>query len=378
MSRQYSVARVSRACALVALAALFAGCGRDATGNDDGFPVTDFGPFEVGYRRLETTYDANDGHGPRTIRVSVWYPAPADAADHSPEGRAQTFLARDMNAFLNAPLAPAAYRRGYPLVVHSHGDWGYSDQNFHVAEGYARHGYVVVAPMHEGNTALEVGAMIDLLATNYRRPMDVVAALDLIESGLPASDPLYHKVVTDRVIVSGHSRGTVSVMAVLGAQFDRALRETECTNGNYASGGGCTPAELARFDVNYGDDRFIAAVLAGGDGGPSTFVGGQTTFDAMTTPMLFMTGTDDGAYPGVTALFPTLTNDSHLVVFQGGCHDLPAGGGCPMITDTEAWPIIDDYNRAFVRRQLFDDETPDVTGILDGTIVLSPKVTYTP
>lgn len=365
---------------VVAIVSLLAVACNDAPAlTNDGYPVTDVGPFEVGYRRLMTTYDPMDGTGPRTIRVAIWYPTVDNIVDVTTEGHAYTLILRETNAFLDAPLRPSVYRDGYPVVVHSHGDWGHADQNFHVAEGLARHGYVVVSPNHEQNSSLDIATMTNRLSTNYYRPMDVSAALDLIESGLPAGDPLAGKCVTDRVVLSGHSRGTQTVLALLGLQWDRSMRETECANGNYAAGGGCPAAQLARFDANYRDPRVIAAVLAGGDGGPSAFVGGAAAMNTLTTPLFFLTGTDDGAYSGVTSLVPTLTGpESSLAVFTGGCHDLPAGGGCTNITDAEAWPVINDYYRAFVRRHLFDDQTATVIGILDGTIALSPKVTYTP
>lgn len=217
------------ACLAAALATACGGGGAPLT--NDGFDVTEIGPFEVGYRRLEATYDPQDGGPLRTIRVSVWYPTEDDIADTSAEGHAYTFIGREMSAFLNAPLRASVYRDGYPVVVHSHGDWGYSDQNFHVAEGLARHGYVVAAPMHEQNSALDLAMMLDRVATNYRRPMDMRATIDLLESGLPESDPLFGRCATDRVIVSGHSRGTGAAFALLGAQFDRAYFETQCTAG---------------------------------------------------------------------------------------------------------------------------------------------------
>lgn len=374
-------ARASRSSVLVVClaAALTAACAEDeAPRTNDGFDVTEAGPFEVGYRRLEATYDPQDGGPMRTVRVSVWYPTEDDIADTSTEGHAYTFIGREMNAFVNAPLRAPAYRDGYPVVVHSHGDWGYSDQNFHVAEGLARHGYVVVAPMHEQNTALDLTMMLDRVATHYRRPMDLRATIDLLESGLPESDPLFGRCVTDRVIVSGHSRGTVAAFALLGAQFDRSYFETQCMAGTYDAGGGCTEAQLARFEANYLDSRVVGAVIANSGGNPDAVVGGIATYQALAAPLLFVNGTEDNSHASVTSLFPSFaTPDKTLVVFDGGCHDLPAGGGCTNITNDEAWPPMNSYYRAFSRRWLFDDMGDTVTGLLDGTISLSPKVTVT-
>lgn len=381
MKHLLSVAGVAGALAL-------ASCSSSAP--NAGFDIEAEGPFGAGFRELPLTYTLPDGRGARTIKVSIWYPMPADFYD-SPlaEGCANyNILSGDScGAVQNAPLEPSVYERGYPLVVHSHGHLGWSSQSKHLGEHLARHGYVVVAPNHEGNTILDVNDP-DYLALKYERALDIRETLDLIESGLPTDDPLHGAVVTDRVIMSGHSRGTTTVWALLGAQYSRSVVEASCAAGSYDTRGGCPAEVVAMFDTNFGDPRIVAAMQMGGDGGPSDF-GGAATFDAIPTPVLAMTGTMDGGRSGIMALDTALTQRPFpWLDWAGACHNFWAhdpfdavpgtSDPCSQFDHAEGQAAFRTYALAFTRAHLFGDTSALVTGILDGSTVVSSIVTYHP
>ena len=68
----------------------------------------------------------------------------------------------------------------FPLVVYSHGSGGLRYIASYYTEAIASHGYVVAAPDHTGNTAVDrlLGAEADFDVTALNRPNDVAATID--------------------------------------------------------------------------------------------------------------------------------------------------------------------------------------------------------
>jgi len=159
------------------------------------------GPFQVGYRTLEFSYDAVGDGEQRPIKLSLWYPT----EDSSGDPGSYLGLLEDPLVFTDAALAPPVYGETYPVHVHSHGHQGFAGSTNFLMRHFASHGWVVAAPDHRGNTLID---NIDPRpAWMYTvRPSDITATLDTL-ANLPAEDPLASKLATERVLMSGHSYG---------------------------------------------------------------------------------------------------------------------------------------------------------------------------
>src|SRR5262245_49992124 len=79
------------------------------------FGVNDAGPFTCGHRQLSVTYTPPAGQPERTIPVHVWYPSTTTEGDHA----VYRGIFPDKVAWEDGALAPAAWKEGYPVLLHS-------------------------------------------------------------------------------------------------------------------------------------------------------------------------------------------------------------------------------------------------------------------
>lgn len=150
-------------------------------------PMPD-GKFDVGVLRSEFVdssrrLDAADpASGPRSLPAIVWYPAKgraiggatyldaAEAAVRVPAiARNFRYTVEELHALTTQRVnvrpgaSPARDRRGFPVVVFSHGFFLYPEQNSALASRLASHGYIVVSIAHPGDASdvrLEDGRVI--------------------------------------------------------------------------------------------------------------------------------------------------------------------------------------------------------------------------
>jgi predicted dienelactone hydrolase len=140
-------------------------------------PMPD-GKHDVGVLRAEFVdpsrrLDAADpASGPRRLPAIVWYPAKGRAVGgaayiESDEAvvrvpaiaRNFRYAVEDLHALTTQRMnvrpgaAPARDRRGFPVVVFSHGFFLYPEQNSALASRLASHGYIVVSIAHPGDAA---------------------------------------------------------------------------------------------------------------------------------------------------------------------------------------------------------------------------------
>jgi predicted dienelactone hydrolase len=230
------------------------------------FETLPAGPYDVGVTTV--TIDADTD---RPLTVDVWFPI--DDAGDGPLHQ-YTFLPEIYYESPTAVTADAGQISAdgpFPLVVYSHGSGGLRYIASDYTEAIASYGYVVAAPDHTGNTAVELvlGIEGDRAANAFNRPNDVISVIDaLTDPQSTESAGLVGGVDGERVAVTGHSAGGYTTYAVAGG-VDTDL-------------GAVAP-----------DPRIDAIItLAPATGGIT-----DETFASITVPALVLAGTADEVTP---------------------------------------------------------------------------------
>jgi predicted dienelactone hydrolase len=185
----------------------------------------------VGERHLTATNPTaalRDDQHRDTVRVTVWYPAAADAQEASldigPPGK-PLFLVGSA-----APDAAFADARRRPVILFSHGFGGTARMMAWFTLPLVRAGYVVIAVDHPGNNGqdkMTVGGAIMF----WDRPGDLAAALKAAEADPtvgPHLDPA-------RLGVAGFSAGGFTAIASTGVRADPQRLQAFC-NANPTDG----------------------------------------------------------------------------------------------------------------------------------------------
>lgn len=193
------------------------------------------GPYPVGVQTrlfVDPARTSSTGR-PRQLVTEIWYPAAESArgrpgtrylfADLLPERKRAALGALDLGgldttAVRDAP--PASDGAPYPLILFSHGSGGARIQATYLTVALASHGYVVVAPDHEGNTltdAIRGEAFTDPLMSFIARPTDLSFLLDRLTAEV-STDPLAARIDFAQVGAAGHSFGGVTVLREAGLE----------------------------------------------------------------------------------------------------------------------------------------------------------------
>ncbi len=329
------------------------------------------GDYEVGYQSTEITYTP-DGFEERTLRTVFWYPTDETEGDTP----------------LYAGLLPrpgvlegaeVALEESAPVVVFSHGNSGLAEQSYFLTEFLATHGFIVVAFDHTGNTFNDDGEASTFFDI---RPQDVSAVLDAVEN-LPEADQLAG-LFSDQIVMSGHSFGGYTTLAVAGASYgglDAGLELCELLGESL-----CNTITMGeeRFRAGYGDDRIDVAI-------PLTPAGAmffEEGLEDIEIPLMLMTAARDATLPESQEgdpIWNDLDGDVRVVIENGGhftysdACSLAAGvgedDGCgdDFLPSDEAHPVINAYFLAFVRKHLFGEDRYD--GLLDGTDAVHTEFT---
>ncbi|MBM4344867.1 MAG: hypothetical protein FJ100_15985 [Deltaproteobacteria bacterium] len=329
------------------------------------------GPHGVGYRTFSHTYVPAPGDPTRTIGVHLWYPATATTGEHAIYGQ----LWPSKVAVIDAGAAPPAVDSGYPVLAYSHGYSGFAGSSPWLAEHFASHGWVVIAPDHTGNLLQDHDAPKPT-GLWWWRARDVSAAVDAVQ-GQGDDAGLAGKARFDKMIVSGHSFGGYTVLTLIGAQFDLAKLSAACKAGK-GLGGACTDHDLAQYKAGLGDKRMRAGMLLmSGEGDAQWF--GPAGMAAIDAPVLLMTGSADGGHQGAPQ-WKTIKDihafsSSLWVDVLKGCHQLFGLGLCDGIPAEEGDRIARTYTLAFARRTLLGDSTQATMQVLSGKTTVSGLVT---
>jgi predicted dienelactone hydrolase len=292
-------------------------------------PPGERGPWEAGV----TTIVVADPRG-RDLTLEVWYPAVPEPGD-APDAYAEVPLTFD--SYRDAPPAREAGPR--PLLAFSHGYGGIRFQSATLCEHLARHGYVVVAPDHEG-TILVWLDLDEMDRHMLERPDDVRHAVDEVLRRSILGDPLLGGMVDgDRYAVLGHSFGAVTALAVGGAMPDFAQAELACAE---VGRDGCgflpavDPADVAGHGIV---DPRAEAIVAMSPGGWYVF-GADGAHLADTAPTLQLSGDADNVLDyaeeqrplwerlAQPAALATLRGTGHYASFSDMCSLIPVYEDC--------------------------------------------------
>ncbi len=232
------------------------------------------GEYEVGVATITIT----DPERERPLTTDVWFPlAPESPGDP----HRYTFITGD---YYESPRAISATPDlispdgPFPLVVYSHGSGGQRYIASDYTENIASHGYIVVAPDHTGNTAIErvAGTEIDRSRVALDRPLDVIAVIDaMLNPESTETVGFVGSVDPEQIAVTGHSFGGFTTYAVV---------------SGYENELGSSPAD-GRIDA------IIPLAPAVGDGVSEESLLSDDLLASVTVPQLVMVGTDDKTTP---------------------------------------------------------------------------------
>ncbi len=224
------------AIALVAVALLGTNC--------PGGPPDELGPWAVGRATFEVVDPDRDD---RTLPVDVWYPAIDDGA--TPASIYDLLVAVIVSDV--ALDAPEVAEGEFPLLVFSHGSGGVRFQAIFLQEHLASHGFIVVAPDHVGNTALDALSPNPPPFEAKDRPLDVSLVIDeMLARDASPGDAFEEHVDEARIGVLGHSFGGFTALAIASGFDDVPADERVSAIMPIAPAVGGLPAELlAEVDV---------------------------------------------------------------------------------------------------------------------------------
>jgi len=330
--------------------------------NLDARPVTEPGPHRVGFRILNVDYVSPATGEVRTVPVNIWYPTDDTMG---PAGLYAGAFADDQ-VLVDAMPVPSLHPNGYPVHVHSHGTQGFGGTSAFLMRYFASHGWVAVAPDHVNNTLFD---NVDPrpIAHYVHRPLDITHSLNALEESgfLPSAAD------TEAVLMSGHSYGCYTTWGIMGAPHDQARMDARCAvDGDEDP---CPGTVRDAFRAPLTDPRVVAAIPMAGGYSESWY--GETGYQAVRGPVMFLTGTADDV--GQRDQWMRLTGiDFTWIDLEGGCHQTFALQTCETLDPALGRSLIDAYALAFGRRHILGDTSETVVGLLDGSISLSEVVSF--
>ena len=318
------------------------------------------GPHAVGFRSLELTYRPLASASDRKLPLRIWYPA-VDGGESKAEYAVAGIVAVPTDGALADPKVIDA--SPFPVAVYSHGSGGEGLLAYPYAEHFASHGWVVIAPNHVGNTAVDAVAQtsdpLGRIALN--RPQDITAVVDW--AAALAGDELSGKMATDKVFLFGHSFGAYTTLTSGGVTLDYEALKSGC-------GGSAVECEIfndadaeAAFKAGFKEPRIVAIAPQAPALVPNFTPGSLAALDV---PTLLMSGRKD---------ITTTDAEQARPAWEGLDHpgdlwvDLPLGGHLTFIS------ICDDLSDSLIKSfQPSADEDgcgPDFTPVSQAIPVLT-------
>ena len=177
---------------------------------------------------------------------------------------------------MSATAADISADGPFPLVVYSHGSGGLRFIASDYTETLASYGYIVAAPDHTGNTALErlTNTETEFDVTALNRPQDITAVIDeMLNPESTETVGFVANVDPESIAVTGHSFGGFTA---------------------YAMASGYENAQ-GSFEADPRVDAIIPLAPATGDGAGRLLT--DEDLAAVTIPSLVLVGTNDQSTP---------------------------------------------------------------------------------
>lgn len=323
------------------------------------------GPYPVGVRQMvffDDTRETPGKDGPRKLACEVWYPATEATRDQAgldyvlfdmlPEGLRNELTPDALGTVRTSAVLDAEPRRAeqFPLVIFSHGKGGLRQQSTFYTVQLASHGFVVIAPDHEGDTIVELLEAGEVNVTEtfdsfILRPEDVsylIRELDVLDE----SDPLQPILDTSVVGVTGHSFGALTSFRSAGADA-----RVNAIVGHAPAGIGLVQTGLETDVEDFGIPYMI---LAGGkDRTLDTETHADSLWEHMVPPRYYLSLETAGHYTfsdlcilDVEAIDIAMDIDASNVL-NDGC-------GAENVSTADAFPVINLYSIGFFNAYLRD------------------------
>lgn len=185
-----------------------------------GFEAIGPGPYDVGVQTVTINADSD-----RPLTLDIWFPLDdaGDAPLHQYTLLPGVFYESDTAVSASADELSAD--GPFPLVVYSHGSGGLRYVASNYTESIAGHGYIVAAPDHTGNTAVDGFActVTPFEVTSFNRPNDVIDVIDAMTDPTRAATADFATAVDpEQIAVTGHSFGGFTTYAVASG-FDNEI-----------------------------------------------------------------------------------------------------------------------------------------------------------
>ena len=320
-------------------------------------------PVTMGHRVVSVTYDLPYEDTPRTIPVHIWYPSTTASGPHPTY--IDTF--EDQGSFEDAPYAFADSNCTAPVYAYSHGSQAWAGNTTEIVRPLVERGWVIVGPDHLGNILTDGDSRPP--GFDLTRALDMVATLDTVDD-LPSTDVLAGRLLTDRVVLGGHSYGGQTAWLMSGLSIDMATVQQRCDDESRPASE-CTQPILDAHAAWEGDPRIAAVVPL--DGSIGTDLASATTHLDRDVPVLMMTaGTGRG-----TDVFATTGPDVTWVAIEDACHEtftttpLP----CPGVAKQDGYDIVHAYLVPFAELHGLGGTDAAGMDVLDGTTEVSELVT---
>jgi predicted dienelactone hydrolase len=334
-----------------------------------------FGPFPVGVKTITLEDDsrtAPSGEGNRSIVTEIWYPSEAHEGDAEPVSydlweHLPPHLREDIppdalgivstSAVQDVPLD--ASRGPYPVVLFSHGKGGIRMQSTFFTVALASHGFVVIAPDHQGDTIVELLEEGDIVVSTtvdsfIDRPLDLSFLISHLEN-LPNDDFFFGHVDLEQIGVAGHSFGALTAFRTAG--FDARVRAIAT---HTPVGYGLVNAGLEVSPEDFGIPVMLEA--AGMDETLPAEEHAGSLWNHLVSPRYYLTIHRAGHFTysdlcilDVEAIDAALEIDASNVLADGCGED--------NISSEEAFPVINHTTIGFFNRYLRD--SPVSQGYLD-------------